>query len=157
DFVTDVFISNTGGGNGGIVTTRYVVGGSDAVAAVPFGTVPPTSTITVFNTNGSTKFANLRPLGGTYTGRYRVAVGDGNGAHIEDIIAGPGVNGGSTITVIDGDSGNVMLTLPNVYGTAWTKGVYVASGDLNRDGFADIVVAPGSGKVAPVIGFSGFN
>jgi hypothetical protein len=157
DYFSDVWISSTGGGNGGIITTRYVVAGSDAQTVVPFGTVPPVSTISVYNTDGSLKFNNLRPLGGTYTAGYRVAVGDVNGDHIDDIIAGPGPGGGSTISVLDGVTGSVMFTLPDVYGPNWKSGVYVASGDFDRDGFADIVVAPGAGQVGPVMAFSGFD
>jgi hypothetical protein len=155
DYTSDVWISNTGGGNGGVITTRFVVAGSET--SINNGLTTPASVINVYNTDGTPRFTNLHPLGGAFTAGYRVAVGDVNGDHVEDIIAGPGPGGGSTISVLDGTTGNVMFTLPNVYGPNWKSGVYVAAGDFNRDGFADIVVAPGAGQVGPVMGFSGFD
>jgi hypothetical protein len=131
------------------------VAGSEV--SVSNGLVTPASSINVYNLDGSVKFSNLRPLGGAYTAGYRVATGDVNGDHVEDIIAGPGPNGGSAINVLDGSTGNLMFTLPNVYPTTWKSGVYVASGDFNRDGFADIVVAPGAGQAGPVVGYSGLT
>src|SRR5262249_34335838 len=99
-YTTDVYISDVIGGNGGIITQRYVVAGSDA--SIP-GIVTPPSTVQVFNLDGSAASQTLlMPLGKKYTGGYRVAVGDVNGDHIEDVIVAPGVNGGRTLFIYDG-------------------------------------------------------
>src|SRR5205823_2387931 len=76
------------------------------------------------------------------TGTYpdSVAVADVNGDGMPYIIAGAGPGGGLEVSVFDGKSFQRIqnfLALPPLF----AGGVYVAAGDANGDGFADIITA----------------
>lgn len=152
-YVTDVLITNGPGGHGGNIETRIIAAGSDTSRP---GIVMPASQLTVFNADGTIRF-NMQPFGVSFTGGVRTATGDVNGDRIEDVIVGPGPGGGSQLMVISGDDGSILYDFPSVYAPTFNHGVYVASGDFNRDGYDDFVVAPGPGHAAPVIGYSGFD
>jgi hypothetical protein len=149
-YSTTVMVNTTGTGNGGIITTRYVVAGSDASPGI-------TSEIQAFTTAGKLTYT-LTPFGVNYTSGYRVAVGDVNGDGIEDFIVAPGAGGGPSVRVISGADGSTTLAQFTPYGAGYNSGFYVVSGDLNRDGYSDIVIAPDKGTVSePVVAYSGFN
>jgi hypothetical protein len=89
-----------------------------------------------------------------FHGGVRVAVGDVNGAGVPDIITGPGPGGGPEIKVFDSVTGAVlrdfMAFVPTFIG-----GVFVASADVNGDGFDDIIVGADAGGGPHVEVFSG--
>ena len=96
-----------------------------------------------------------------YTGGVRVALGDVNGDGYNDLITGTGVGGGPHIKVfnlISGrpvEMGSFFAFEPNFMG-----GVYVASGDINADGFDDIIIGAGAGggpRVKVIRGGSGYS
>jgi hypothetical protein len=146
-YLTDVFVSDIAGGNGGIITKSLVATGSDAGKA---------ALVKVFDPAGSLQYT-LSPFGKTFLGGARVATGDVNGDKVEDIIVGNGAGMVSTIKVYDGSTGLELTALSTqytqqlgkAYAATFTNGVNLAVGDINRDGFADVVVAPAKGA-APV-------
>jgi hypothetical protein len=89
-----------------------------------------------------------------FHGGVRVAVGDVTGDHVPDIVTAPGRGGGPDVRVWDGNTG-AMVREFMAYSPAFTGGVNVAVGDVNGDGFADIVTAADAGGGPHVEVFSG--
>jgi hypothetical protein len=89
-----------------------------------------------------------------FLGGVRVTTGDINGDGVPDIITAPGAGGGPDIRVFDGVTGQLIREFM-AYSPYFLGGVYVASGDVNRDGRADITTAPDTGGGPEVKVFSG--
>lgn len=87
----------------------------------------------------------------TFNGGVRVAMGDVTGDGVPDIIAGSGPKGGPRVRVFDGVTGTALgapLGDFQAFQAPFKGGVFVAAGDVNGDGRADIVVGPDKGKGA---------
>jgi hypothetical protein len=89
-----------------------------------------------------------------FTGGVRVAVGDVDGDGVADIIAGAGPTGLPEVRVFDGRTGAPIRDF-FAFNPLFTGGVFVAAGDINKDGFADIVVGADAGGAPEVRAFSG--
>jgi FG-GAP repeat len=92
------------------------------------------------------------PVG--FSGGVRVAVGDVNGDLFPDIITAPGRGAAPLIKVFDGRTGALIRAF-FAYPSSVTTGVFVAAGDVNGDGFADIITAPDRGALPLVSVFNG--
>src|SRR5262249_9810951 len=89
-----------------------------------------------------------------FMGGVRVAVGDVNGDGVPDIITAPGPGGGPHIRVFDGATGALIREFM-AYSPAFMNGVFVAVGDVNGDGYADIITGADAGGGPHVKVFSG--
>jgi hypothetical protein len=80
----------------------------------------------------------------TFTGGVWLASGDVNGDHFDDIIVGMGAGSTPDVKVFSGRKSNLLLKSFSAYDTRFRGGVTVASGDVNGDGFLEIITGPGA-------------
>jgi hypothetical protein len=79
-----------------------------------------------------------------FTGGVHVAAGDLDGDGLAEIVTGADAGGGPHVRVFGGHDGSVLNEF-FAYHPAFTGGVRVAIGDVNGDGAAEIITAPGPG------------
>ncbi|MFZ9862375.1 MAG: Ig-like domain-containing protein, partial [Gemmataceae bacterium] len=80
----------------------------------------------------------------TFTGGVSVSLADVNGDGRLDIVTGTGKGGGPHVIAFDGMSGRQILSFM-AYNPAFRGGVFVAAGDIDGDGIAEIVTGTGVG------------
>ena len=120
------------------------------------------SLVRVFDATTGAMTGSFSPFGARLTGGVRVAMGDVNGDGVNDIIvgSGPGSAKGARVRVFDG-ADPLHAPLPGVlgdftpFGKGYRGGVYVASGDVDGDGLAEVIVSPGAGNSGQVRVYSG--
>ena len=109
--------------------------------------------VTVLNADGSVR-ASVFAFAPGFTGGVRVAVGDVNGDGTPDVVAAAGAGGGPAVSVFNGKDLSLMMSF-FAYDPSFAGGVFVAVGDVDGDGSADIVTGPGVGGGPQVNVFSG--
>ena len=116
-------------------------GAADVITAAGLGGGPH---VKVFDGLSGQLIANFFAYGTNFTGGVFIAAGDVNGDERADIITGAGAGGGPHVKVFDGQTGGELLSF-FAYVEAFTGGVSVAAGDVNDDGFAEIITGAGPG------------
>jgi hypothetical protein len=109
--------------------------------------------VQVFRADGSTALDFFAYDPG-FTGGVRVATGDVNGDGVADVVTATGPGAAPHVKVFDGSTGAVLRSF-FAYDPGFTGGLYVAAGDFNGDGFADVVTGAGAGGGPHVQVFSG--
>jgi hypothetical protein len=89
-------------------------------------------------------FADFFAFGPAFSGGVSLALGDVNNDGFADYVLGAGAGGGPNVRVLNGQSRAVLYDF-FAYAPTFTGGVNVASGDVNGDSRADIVVGAGAG------------
>jgi len=116
-------------------------GRPDLIVAPGAGSTP---TIAVYSGVNGGSLGSFLAFPSGFTGGVYVAAGDVNGDGYADIVVGPGATGAPNVKVFSGRDGSVLHSF-FAYAIGFTGGVRVAAGDVNGDGIADIIVAPGPG------------
>jgi Ca2+-binding RTX toxin-like protein len=129
------FLGGVGPGAGNDV----VVAGSDTGTLAGTST-PAGATVRVFDASNGTVKVVYRPFGG-FAGGIRVASGDFNKDGIPDVVYGTGPGTPARVQVVDGKTGAVLFDV-QPFEASFTGGVFVSAGDINGDGFADLVISP---------------
>jgi hypothetical protein len=89
-----------------------------------------------------------------FVGGVNLAVGDVNGDGVPDIITGADAGGGPEVKAFSGTDGSVLMDFL-AYDARFTGGVRVAAGDVDADGKAEVITAPGPGGGPDVRVFAG--
>jgi ELWxxDGT repeat protein len=110
--------------------------------------------VKVFSGADGTLLASFMAYSTAFTGGVRVAAGDVNGDGFADVVTGAGPGGGPHVEVFSGKDGTLLRSFM-AYAPTFAGGVYVAAGDVNGDGKADIITGAGQGGGPHVEAFSG--
>ncbi|MEK6239177.1 MAG: hypothetical protein N2C14_31045 [Planctomycetales bacterium] len=139
-----------GGFTGGV---RLAAGDVSRDGRIVTGSGPGAADARVFSVHDGSLLNRIVPFGG-FTGGVFVATGDVNNDGFDDVIVSADAGAGPHVKVFSG-ADNSLLHSFYAYGAGFQGGVRVASGDVNNDGFDDIITASGPGAVGDVRVFSG--
>ena len=156
-----VTATDTGGltSIGGLTITLPVPASSSGTPTVPttyaLGSGPGgPATVTVYDAATRRVIRTLTPFGPDFFGGVSVALADVTGDGILDVVCGAGVGGGPRVSVFDGSTGELLRSF-FAYDPGFLGGVYVAAGDLDGDGIADLITGAGAGGGPHVRVFDG--
>lgn len=114
-----------------------------------------TPLVRVYEPLGTMAFS-ITPFDSSFRGGVRVAMADVNGDAALDLIVGTGPGIATQVKVYDGKTQQLLQTFAPFEAT-FTGGVYVAGGDIDGDGKAEIVITPDEGGGPRVRIFRGSN
>ncbi|MFO0851926.1 MAG: VCBS repeat-containing protein [Gemmataceae bacterium] len=117
--------------------------------------------VRVLSGDGQTVFADVLGIDDpNFRGGARATVGDVNGDGVPDVVVAAGFGGGPRVAVFNGVT--VLRQQPTrlvpdffAFENTLRNGTFVAVGDLNRDGFGDLVFGAGPGGAPRVRAASG--
>jgi hypothetical protein len=148
------FFAYDAGFTGGVFVAAGDVNGdgiADVITGAGAGAGPH---VKVFNGVQGNLIRSFDAFDAGFTGGVRVAAGDVNGDGRADIVTGAGAGAGPQVKVFNGVQGNLLHSF-FAYDAGFTGGVFVAAGDLNGDGRADVITGAGPGGGPHVRAFSG--
>jgi len=124
------------------LSSKIVVGGS------------PDGKFKVVGQDGDAPFVSDPFTAFSNSSNVRSAVGDFNDDGSDDFVlaTGPGVP--TQVVIIDAKTGNVLATF-NPFEATFTGGLFVAVGDIDKDGIPEVVVSPDEGGGPVIAVYSG--
>jgi len=124
--------------------------GSEIVVGSGQGSLPE---VKIYDQNGAIVSSFLAYDPG-FLGGVEVASGDLTRDGFPEIITGAGHGGGPHVKIFDGKTG-LLIRGFFAFDPGFTGGVSVATGDVNNDGYGDIIVGAGAGGGPRVCVFDG--
>jgi hypothetical protein len=112
--------------------------------------------VRVFSGADGSELMSFLAYDATFRGGANVAAGDINGDGRADIITGAGVGGAPHVRAFSGANGMSLLSF-FAYDTTFRGGVFVAAGDSDGNGKADIFTGAGAGGGPHVEVFNGLG
>jgi hypothetical protein len=155
----------TGGGH--VAAGDFDLDGKAEIVVTPDRGGGPRVSIYDFLGSGTTEVtlrANYFTLDPNFTGGIRAAIGNVNRDGTPDLVVIAGAGGGPRVAIIDGtkalttdgfaDADRLMHDF-FVFDSTLRNGSYVAIGDVNGDGFGDLMFGTGAGQAPNLLTISG--
>jgi hypothetical protein len=136
-------------------------GNKDVIVGTGPGAPPE---VKVFSGATGGELVDFVPYDATFKGGVQVAAADFDRDGDCEIVTGPGKGAAPEVRLFDSaGSPFTSASLPNLpnqflaYDAKFKGGVFVAAGDVNGDGVADVVTGAGKGGAPQVVAFSGVD
>jgi hypothetical protein len=118
--------------------------------------------VTIYDATNYSVFVNFFGIADVnFRGGARAAVGDFNRDGVNDLAIAAGPGGGPRVSIYDGTSRSggayTAKLVPDffLFDTSLRDGVFIAAGDVNADGYSDLIVGAGAGGGPRVFVVSG--